>query len=91
MSNRIEEIKREAHEALDNIRTLRDELRVQVHLGGMDAKQRWDRLEEEFKQAQVAAKDASEASLKAVRSALQEFKNALEASRATQKDRHSTP
>ncbi|HEX2882506.1 MAG TPA: hypothetical protein VHO25_23455 [Polyangiaceae bacterium] len=81
MTTRIEEMKTEAHEALEKIRTLRDELRVQLHLGGMDAKQRWDKLEEDFKRVQLAAKDASETSLHALRVALEDFKQALEASR----------
>jgi hypothetical protein len=81
MTHRIEEMKKEAREAMDRIRELRDELRVQIHLGGMDAKQRWEKLEEQFQQTQAAAKNASDASIQALRIALEEFKDALEASR----------
>jgi hypothetical protein len=81
MTHRIEDMKQEAREAMDKIRELRDELRVQIHLGGMDAKKRWEKLEEQFQQTQAAAKTASDASIQALRTALEEFKDALEASR----------
>lgn len=81
MTHPIQDVKQEVREAMDKVRELRDELRVQIHLGGMDAKKQWEKLEEQFQQTQAAAKNASEASIQALRTALQEFKDALEASR----------
>lgn len=38
-------IKGEARKALDSLQALRDEIRLQIHLGAMDAKDRWRALE----------------------------------------------
>ena len=42
------------------LRKLRDEIRVQVHLGGMDAKKAWDDLEPKLAEADRMAENASE-------------------------------
>jgi len=51
-------------EALERLRKERDELRVKVHLGGMDAKDQWDALEHKWETLQgrlgQAKKEASE-------------------------------
>jgi len=39
------DLKAEFAKTLDLLRRLRDEARTQVHLGGMDAKDRWNKLE----------------------------------------------
>lgn len=38
-------LKGEARKALDTLQSLRDEIRLQIHLAGMDAKDRWRELE----------------------------------------------
>ena len=45
-------------EQLDAFKTLRDELRVQAHLGGLDAKEAWSRIEPQF---DVLVRDAQKA------------------------------
>ena len=45
---------------LDELGRLRDEIRVQVHLGGMDAKKAWDELEPKLAEADRLAENASE-------------------------------
>ncbi len=51
-------------EALERLRQERDELRVKVHLGGMEAKEKWDALEQKWETLQgrvaQAKKDAGE-------------------------------
>jgi len=86
MGNTIDKVKSEAHDTLQSVQKLRDELRVQVHLGGMDAKRRWEKLEEEFNRVQAAAKEASASSLKALREGLHEFQKSLAASRSASSD-----
>ena len=52
----------EVNAQIELAKTLRDELRVQVHLAGMEAKQRFERLERRFETDQLklqrAIKDA---------------------------------
>ena len=38
---------------LDQLRTVRDELRVKLHLGGAEAKERWEQLEKSWSQAEA--------------------------------------
>jgi hypothetical protein len=45
---------------LAELRRLRDEIRVQVHLGGMDAKKAWDELEPKLAEADRIAENATE-------------------------------
>ena len=45
---------------LDNLRRMADEIRVRIHLAGMEAKDAWGKLEprlHEYEQKAVAAKD----------------------------------
>jgi hypothetical protein len=45
---------------LAELRKLGDEVRVQVHLGGMDAKKAWDELEPRLAEADRLAENATE-------------------------------
>lgn len=36
-------LRKELNATLDELRTLRDEIRLQLHLAGMDAKDKWNR------------------------------------------------
>lgn len=36
-------LRTELNATLDELRTLRDEIRLQLHLAGMEAKEKWDR------------------------------------------------
>lgn len=71
------ELKHDVQDALANLRTLRDELRVKIHLGGMDARRRLDELEHDFERIQSAAKHATDASIKALTDAFLELKASL--------------
>jgi hypothetical protein len=48
------------------LRKLRDEIRVQIHLGGMDAKKAWDELEPKLADAERMAGNATEATFRQV-------------------------
>jgi len=46
---------------LETLQTTRDELRVRVHLGKMDAKEQWDELEKQWQHVESKLKIAGEA------------------------------
>ena len=59
--------------SLDLIRALRDEVRLQLHLAGMDAKARWRNLEPRLEAVEKAAQEATDSS----RQTVQETANLL--------------
>lgn len=61
-----EELRRQVREAVERVRTIRDEIRVEIHLAGLDAKQRWVALEPKFADAERLAREVSETSRHAV-------------------------
>lgn len=72
--NPTEQVKDSLHESLEMLKTLRDEIRVEVHLAGMDAKAKWKELEPRFEDAERRAKELGEASRAAVTEALRRFR-----------------
>lgn len=69
------DIKHEVERNLSKMSTLRDEIRVQLHLASLDAKREWDeKLEPKIAEAEGAAKQATEAT----KAALEEVVNRLE-------------
>ncbi len=75
-----DEIKKDVREMLDSIKKLRDEIRLEVHLAGMDAKDAWQKLEPKAGDAERLAKEASDISTKALKDIhgrFQEFKAGL--------------
>jgi len=66
MNRATTDLKAEMKKSIEILRTLRDEVRVQVHLGGMDAKKRWDALEPQLRAVEHAAQEATDASRKLV-------------------------
>lgn len=61
-----DDLRNQLQRGLDELRRLRDEIRVDMHLAGMDAKDKWRDLEPRILDAENMAKDISEASRKAV-------------------------
>jgi len=45
---------------LEDLRTTRDELRVRVHLGKMDAQKQWDQVEKQWQHVESKLKSAGE-------------------------------
>ena len=68
MSGTTQDLKAELEKSVALLRTLGDELRVRVHLAGMDVKQQWNALEPRIQTAvEHAAREVSEASCTAVK------------------------
>jgi hypothetical protein len=63
MSQNTNDLKTEFKKSLALLQTLRDEVRVQIHLAGLDAKDRWNKLEPRMEAAaEKAAGEITEAS-----------------------------
>ncbi len=73
MTDPSHELKRVITESLSHLRRLRDEIRVDIHLAGMDAKDQWKALEPRFAAAEAAAHEISEATKAALGGAIEAF------------------
>ena len=73
MANELD-LKAEMKRGVDLLRTLRDEIKVKLHLAGMDAKDQWVKLEPELYKVERAAEQASESSKKLMDDALNRLK-----------------
>lgn len=62
-------------QSLENLRRLRDEIRVQMHLASLEAKQRWAQLEPKMHQAEIMAHDISDTARKAIEEIVAEFRH----------------
>jgi hypothetical protein len=60
MADARTELKKELEKSLTKLQTLRDEVRVRLHLAGMDLKQQWDKLEPQLEQVEKKAGEVSE-------------------------------
>jgi len=80
-TNHKTDLKSELEKSAAFLQTLRDQVRVQVHLGRLDAQAKWREVEPRLEAAlQKAATDASEASQKAIEDAtkaLERFADSL--------------
>jgi hypothetical protein len=74
MSQTTDDLKTELHKSIALLGTLRDEVRVSLHLAGMEAKDQWAKLEPELTKVERAAHDASDASRTAVHEAVKSLK-----------------
>jgi hypothetical protein len=70
ISRTTTELKNEIQKSLGLMRTLRDEVRVKLHLAGMDAKEEWRKLEPHLTDVERAACDFTEATRTAVTEAV---------------------
>lgn len=62
-----DDVKAEVSKQLERLGTLRDEVKLHLHLASLDAKQEWnDKLEPRIHQVQATASEATEASKTAV-------------------------
>lgn len=61
MSQTTHELKEEIQKTLSTMRTLRDEVRVKLHLAGLDAKEEWRKLEPMLVDVERAATDFTQA------------------------------
>jgi predicted nucleic acid-binding Zn-ribbon protein len=79
MSDTTNELKNELEKRLSQLQTLRDEVKVRLHLASMDLKDQWNKLEPHLLDVEKKASDASEAS----KSLLNEAVKKLEKFRAS--------
>jgi hypothetical protein len=80
MGDMTSELKADLQKSLDALATLRDEIRVRLHLAGMDAKDAWNRLEPRLLEAEKLAEDVSDTSRTAMEEVVKkvrEFKDSL--------------
>jgi hypothetical protein len=70
VTERARQLSEELRRELESLQTLRDEVRVRVHLAGMDVRRRWSELEPRIDDLLDSAKRLGEASVEAVREAL---------------------
>lgn len=61
-------------DVLNGLRTLRDEIRVQLHLATMDARLKFKAIEHDLRRIESATKHATESSLQALHKNLVELK-----------------
>jgi hypothetical protein len=78
MSQTTGDLKVELKKSVKLLRTLRDEVRVKLHLAGMEAKEAWKKLEPRVDAVERVAHDASEASRVAVVDAVKLLKDVRE-------------
>jgi hypothetical protein len=75
------DLKAELQKSAELLRTLRDEVHVQLHLGGLEVKDEWRNLEPRLESVlQQAARDASDATRTAVEevtTAVRKFRESL--------------
>ena len=70
-----DKVDKQVEAALDELQKLADEIKVKLHLAGMDAKQAWGKLEPKLEDAKSHAKTASNDTLAALREVKQAFKS----------------
>lgn len=70
MSEKMHDLKAELAKNLERLQTLRDEVRVRLHLATMEAKDEWSKLEDHLVGAEKAAGTVTESSRELVAKAL---------------------
>jgi rubrerythrin len=69
------------YENLGKLKTLRDEIRVDLHLAGMEAKDKWKEMEPKFREAERLVEDVSDVSRRALEEMVEHFKQFRESLR----------
>jgi predicted nucleic acid-binding Zn-ribbon protein len=81
MSDTANDLKIELKKGLSQLQTLRDEVRVKLHLANMDLKDQWNKLEPHLADVEKKAADATEASRNLINEAvkkLEKFRSSLQ-------------
>ncbi len=66
---------------LGKLATLRDEIRVDLHLAGMDAKDKWKEMEPKLRDAEKLVEEVTEVSRKAMEEMVERFRTFRESLR----------
>ena len=80
MADTANELKNELKKSLTTLQTLRDEVRVKLHLANMDLKDQWNKLDPYLADVEKKAEEATEASRNLIRDAvkkLEQFRASL--------------
>jgi hypothetical protein len=72
--NRTQEGKRLIAEQLDELKTVRDEIRLELHLAGMELRDEWQRIERELPDPSRAAEQLKEAATQGLERVLSELR-----------------
>ena len=88
MSQLSDDLQQQFQRALADLKTLRDEIKVRLHLAGLDAKTRWNQdLEPRLNELEGQIKDAGEKVSEAARNSLNELAEAVKGFRASLGDK----
>jgi len=74
MGQNTEQMKNDIKGGLSDLATLRDEIRVKLHLASMDLKDEWKKLEPHILEVEQAASKVTEATRGAVHDAVERLK-----------------
>ncbi|MCB9707023.1 MAG: hypothetical protein H6711_34600 [Myxococcales bacterium] len=77
MTDSSDSIRDLLHKGLGDLRTMRDEIKLKLHLAGMDAKQAWEALEPRLGELEKQASEVSEATVEAAQKAAGELQSAF--------------
>jgi transposase len=77
MSQVSDELKKEAKKTIDLLKTMRDEIKVKLHLAGQEAKDRWQKIEPEIEKAGNEVAKTSKATIDELVTRVKEFKKDL--------------
>jgi CBS domain-containing protein len=84
MGEELSELKNELRKSLERLQSLRDEVRVRLHLGSLELKDQWRKLEPQLGDVEKKAEELTEAS----RSAIQDAVKRLETFRSSLAQHH---
>jgi len=73
MSDKMVELKDELNKGLERLRTLRDDVKVRLHLATMEPKEEWNKLEPHLAEAEKVAANITDKSRQVVTAALQKL------------------
>jgi hypothetical protein len=77
MSEVSDELKKELRKTADTLKTLRDEIKVKLHLAGQEAKDRWQKIEPEIDKMGQEIHKTSKATIDELVTRVKEFKKDL--------------
>jgi hypothetical protein len=73
MNDAKAELKKELAKGVTRLQTLRDEVRVRLHLAGMDLKDQWNKLEPHLEEVEKKAEEVSDDARTAVAEAVKKL------------------
>ena len=77
MSDVSDELKKELRKTADLLKTMRDEIKVKLHLAGQEAKDRWQKIEPEIEKVGQEIAKTSKTTMDELVTRVKEFKKDL--------------